>query len=63
MARPEVLRLRVRILPDGRFRVAYSWLNFWSVFPLICHEYFNTEEEVEGFISKLLKNTKWRFSD
>lgn len=49
------LRIRIRGLKDGRFRVSY----YWSIWEPTYHEYFDNAEEVAVFLAEIVKNTKW----
>lgn len=50
------LRIRVRHMQDGRFKVSYCW-HWWEPYHI---EYFDNVEELGVFLAELAKNTKWK---
>jgi hypothetical protein len=53
------LRLCVRKLEDGRFRVRYQWFHWYSLALEDHKEYFKTEAEAAAFVSDLVTKTRW----
>lgn len=53
------LRVGVKKLHDGRFRVRYSWVHWYTWEAEISTEYFNTEAEAASFVSALVTKTRW----
>jgi len=49
------LNLRIRQMKDGRFYVRY----YWGIFGLRHREYFDTLEDLQNFLSKIVEKTKW----
>ena len=49
------LKLRIKQMKDGRFYVRYSW----NYFGLVYREYFDNVEDLQKFLSKIVKKTEW----
>ena len=49
------LNLKIRRMKDGRFYVRY----YWNIFGLVHREYFDNVDDLQEFLSKIAKDTKW----
>lgn len=49
------LRLRIKQLRDGRFKVQY----YWSIWETTNIEYFENKDALISFLTKMVKRTMW----
>jgi neutral trehalase len=54
----KMLRLKTYKLPDGRFRLVYSW-NGFMLWDLTMKETFDTVEQLNERLAKLTTKTAW----